>query len=187
MMLQDFIHKIEEGSWSPYVGSVLFGTLILTLMVLYDFRAYKNFANPEAMDAAQLARRIAEGKGYTTDCVRPLSIFLLQRKGAEDRVPSVAARLSQNHPDLANPPVYPILLAGLLKVAPLNYQIDGATFRRFPPEVLIAVFNQALFFLLLFLVYRLGRRLFNPSVAWMSVTVLLGTHLFWQFSVSGLS
>src|SRR5437773_1496027 len=103
MMLQDFIHKIEEGSWSPYVSRVLFGTLILTLMVLYDFRAYRNFSNPEAMDAAQLARRIAEGKGYTTDFVRPLSIFLLQSRNDERRVSSVAARLSRNHPDLANP------------------------------------------------------------------------------------
>ena len=35
---------------------------------------------PEGMDAAQLARNIAEGRGYTTLFVRPFSLFLVQRQ-----------------------------------------------------------------------------------------------------------
>ena len=182
MMLQNFIHKIEEGPWSRYIRWTFLGCLIVTVMMLYDVRAYRNFSNPEAMDAAQLARNIARGKGYTTDFVRPFSMYLVQRSRADAN-----PLIQQNHPDLANPPVYPCLLAGILKVAPLNYKISSQSFKRFPPELLIALFNQALFLLLVFLVYRLARRLFNPSVAWMSVVLMLGTLQFWQFSVSGLS
>jgi hypothetical protein len=41
-------------------------------------RAYRNLATQEAMDSAQLARNIAEGKGYTTLFIRPFSLYLVQ-------------------------------------------------------------------------------------------------------------
>ena len=52
---------------------------------VYDLRCYRNMAAPEAMDAAQLARNISRGRGYTTQFIRPLSIYLTQQKsgGAE--------------------------------------------------------------------------------------------------------
>ena len=184
MWIQELIHRFEEGPWSRYVKRVLFGCLIVTLMVLYDVRAYRNFSNPEAMDAAQLARNIAQGKGYTTDVVRPFSMYLLMAKQQrEDADPLIR----QRHPDLANPPLYPLLLAGILKAAAPNYIISRKAFTRFAPEFLIALFSQGLFLLLVFLVYRLARRLFGAGVAWMSVVLILGTLQFWQFSVSGLS
>src|SRR5262245_19326954 len=170
MMLQDFIHKIEEGTWSRYIKWILSGALILTLLVLYDVRAYRNFANPEAMDAAQLARNLAQGKGYTTDFIRPLSMHLVL-KSRTDANPLI----QQNHPDLANPPVYPMLLAGILKVARLDYQVSSRASKRFAPEFLITLLNQGLFFLLVLLVYRLARRLFDPGVAWMSAVLMIGT------------
>ena len=72
------------------------------------------------MDAAQLGRNIAMGSGYTTECIRPLSIFLIKGKNhvAGDKDP---ARLNGNHPDISNPPVYPVVLAGLMKVLPFHY------------------------------------------------------------------
>ena len=35
-------------------------------------------------------------------------------------------------------------------------------------------------------VFRLGEKLFDPSVAWCSALVFLGTELYWKFSTSGL-
>ena len=99
------------------------------------------------------------------------------------------------HPDLANPPVYPVVLAALMKVLPFNYTISttkpfwssGGRFWRFEPEFLIALFNQLLFLAAIALVFFLARRLFDPGVAWLSAGLLLGTELLWRFSVSGLS
>lgn len=181
--IQEWIHKLEEGDWARYIkmGALLLGLIALT--VAYDLRAYKNFTTQEAMDAAQLARNISEGKGYTTDYIRPLSIYLLQRHSGDS-----GPVLNESHPDLANAPVYPGLLAGLMKVLPFDFRIQrNVPFWRHQPEVIIAVFNQLLFFASVFVVFRLARRLFDSAVAWVSALILAGTHLFWRFSVSGLS
>ena len=85
-------------------------------------------ATQEAMDAAQVARNIAQGKGYTTLFIRPFSIYLREKAQSGDagarRPPAQVAdlgRLRGMHPDLANPPVYPVVLAGLMKVLPFDY------------------------------------------------------------------
>lgn len=52
---------------------------LVALALFYNMAAFQNFATPEAMDGAQLARNISEGKGFTTDFVRPLSLHLLRK------------------------------------------------------------------------------------------------------------
>jgi 4-amino-4-deoxy-L-arabinose transferase-like glycosyltransferase len=74
-----------------------------------------------------------------------------------------------------------------MKGLPFEYKItDTNEFSRFQPEVLIACFNQALFFGAAFLVFCLARKLFDTGVAWVTALVFLGSNLFWRFSVSGL-
>jgi 4-amino-4-deoxy-L-arabinose transferase-like glycosyltransferase len=186
--LQDVIHKIEVGEWTRYVkvGVVLLG--FLALAVVYDLRAFKNFTTPDAMDQAQLARNIAAGRGYTTDFIRPLSFYLLRKHELENKLGNGAEFLRDRHPDISNPPFYPILLAGWMKVLPFQYDIlKGKSFGRYQPEVMIAILNQILFFLSVLLVFRLALRLFDTPVAWISAVIFAGTDLFWKFSVSGLS
>jgi hypothetical protein len=51
------------------------------------------FSSEEAMETAQLARNLARGKGYTTQSIRPLSIYLLRsrrRRGRRRAAPSCA-------------------------------------------------------------------------------------------------
>ena len=99
------------------------------------------------------------------------------------------------HPDLANPPVYPVVLAGLMKVLPFRYETsnttpfwsNGGKFWRYQPEFLIALFNQLLFLGLIALVFLLARQLFDSGAAWLTGLLMLGTEFFWRFSVSGLS
>src|SRR5690348_12675932 len=130
--LQDLIHHLEVGAGMQSLNRGMriicsvFGLIIL--LGVYDLRAYRNLSTQEAMDSAQLAHNLAEGKGYSTSFVRPLSIYLLrQRQQQQDSEQTNnvstpdAARLKGNHPDLANPPVYPVLLAGLMKVLPFRY------------------------------------------------------------------
>ena len=66
------------------------------------------------MDAAQVARHLAEGKGYTTDFIRPFSVYLMQKHNHALHAGEIQttnavdfAELNGPHPDLANPPVYP--------------------------------------------------------------------------------
>lgn len=181
--IQEWIHKLEVGDGVRYVKVAALILGFLTLAVIFDMRGYKAFGTQEAMDVGQLARNISEGKGFTTDFIRPVSVHLLQKRQGEG-VPV----LREPHPDLANPPVYPLILSGFMRVTNLNYDISrGSTFWWYQPEVAIAILNQFLFFVVIFMVFRLARRLFDEPVAWVSALIVGGTNLFWQFTVSGLS
>src|SRR5215204_2246256 len=100
---------------------------LIVVIGCYNMRAFRNFSTQEAMDAAQLGRNIAEGQGYTTHFVRPISIYLVKKASEhkKGKTSTDPAALKTMHPDLANPPLYPVLLAGLMKVLPFNYQIPS--------------------------------------------------------------
>ncbi len=184
MMLQEFIHKITEGGGARFLKWFAAAIALISLAVWYDLSQFKNLSTQEAMDAAQLARRISEGRGYTTDFVRPFSMHLIRQHRA-DGDPLVKAA----HPDLANPPLYPVLLAGVLKAMPFKFPevARAKAFSVFTPDLWIAAFNQALLLLSAGLLFRLARRVFDERVAWGSVLVLVGSEIFWRFSISGQS
>jgi len=202
--VQELIHKLEEGSGARYIKIGALALLVTGLVVGYNWRCFRNLNTIEAMDAAQVGRNLSEGKGFTTHFVRPMSIYLLTNQAGLKPVattegrPADPARLKGMHPDLANPPLYPLLLAGLWKVAPAWWGItetetgaplwnkDGR-FSWYPPDFYLALFNQALLLLTVWLTYRLAVRIFDERVALLSALLVLGTELLWQFSVSGLS
>ena len=182
--VQEIIHSLEEGKWAKRIRGLVLLLLIGSLGLVYYLNLTRNFTAPEAMDAAQLARNIAEGRGYTTQFIRPLSLDILRQQGAVSDV-----ELRSEFPDITNPPVYPMLLAGLMKVLPFKFEIDlqkANEFNRYQPEFLIWLLNQALFFVALIQVFRLGEKLFDQPVAWCAALVFLGTELYWKFSTSGL-
>ncbi len=180
--LQEWIHKFEEGVGVRQIKLIAIWLGLFAFITFYNLREFKNFNSPEAMDAAQVARNLSEGRGYSTHFVRPLSLALLQsHKGV------TGSGLNGLHPDLANAPVYPVMLAGLMKVLPFSFEIqDSDKFIRFQPEMVIALFNQFLFLLLLISVFRLAKRIFDAPVAWLAVFSLGASDIFWRFSVSGL-
>lgn len=199
--MQEWIHKLEVGPWIRYLKFSLAALALLGLLVGYNWRSFRNFGTQEAMDSAQLARNLAQGQGYTTQFIRPISIYLVKERTlakARDGVLDEAndpARIKGNHPDLANPPVYPLALAAVMKVAPMKWKINptkafwsrDGRFWRYQPDMVIALFNECIFLLVIVLTFLLARRLFDPSVAWLSGLLLLGCELLWRFSVSGLS
>jgi hypothetical protein len=202
-MIQNWIHRLEEGNGLRYLKYFLVILGLIALILDYNFRAYVNFSNAEAMDSAQLARNLAEHKGYRTLFVRPFSLYLLQKagNGTNAIVPTGDARSGEQiaevtHPDLANPPVYPFLLSRLMMTFPqFKYQAAGSSkiwnrqgqFWIYRPDFLIGVFNQILFLAGGLAVFFFARRLFDPVVAWTAAALFLGTDLFWRFSMSGIS
>jgi len=200
-IIQYIIHKLEVGAGPRFFRITALLLAVVVLAMRYDFHAYRNLATPEGMDAAQLARNIAEGRGYTTLFIRPLSLYLVQRRSEAGAPVALTnanfdfARIRTAHPDLANPPVYPILLAGLMKILPFRYAVDlkgsfwadDGKFARYQPDFLIAVFNQILLVAAVVLVFFLARKLFDAGVAWLAAILTIGCNLLWRFSVSGLS
>jgi hypothetical protein len=186
---QEYLHRFEVGEGARFLrGAVLLLGLVL-LAAAYDSQEFRNLATSEAMDAAQVARNLADGEGFTTKFIRPLSLHLLETRAASaGGGTNDPARLRGPHPDLANPPVYPLMLAGVMKILPFNHDLaTKAVFRIHQPDLLIALVNQALFFLAVVLAFRLAKRLFDSGVAWVTALALLGSELLWRFTVSGLS
>lgn len=221
--VQDSVNKFE-AMWNGRGWRIGLGGLLAVLLLGgYNWRAFHNLRNPEAMDAAQVGRNLAEGRGYTTQFIRPLSIYLVKNRNqakygnTSAEVTADPAQLKGTHPeglhpDLANPPVYPIVLAGLMKVLPFTYPVNvqdpfwsepnprllrltpeelkaaaPRVFWRYQPDFLITVFNQALLLASVLLTFFLARRLFDNQVAWMAGILMLGCEMLWRFSVSGLS
>jgi hypothetical protein len=200
-IIQNLIHKLETGAGRRFFRITALLLAVMALVLRYDVHAYRNLATPEGMDAAQLARNISEGKGYTTLFIRPLSLYLVQKHNESGTPVALTnanfdfARVKTAHPDLANPPVYPVLLAGLMKILPFHYAVelkssiwsDNGRFSRYQPDFIIALFNQILLLAVVVLTFFLARKLFDAGVAWLSAILTIGCELLWRFSVSGLS
>ncbi len=181
--LQSFLHRLQTGA-----GARVFQALFVLIVIgaagaVYDLAGFRNFSNREAMDMAQLGRNLAEGQGYSTLQVRPLSVYLLQ-----NHRPDKSPMLAGAHPDLANPPVYPVLLAGLFKLLPAGaFAVSEQKFSVHLPELAVALLNQGLIVVAALLVFLLAGRLFDRPVAWVAAIVFVGSEALWRFSVSGLN
>ncbi|MEO6034271.1 MAG: glycosyltransferase family 39 protein [Verrucomicrobiota bacterium] len=209
--LQQWIFFLEEGGGARFLRGGLLCVAFLALAIFYNVVAYKNFNTEEAMDLAQLARNISAGKGYTTEHIRLISLSLVeaqvnkklaviqetlrggklsgdQRAVLESQQSELKklAVLKAAHPDLANAPAYPMLLAGLMKVAPIEFKIPRNPFKAYVPELWIAGLNQILFFIAILVLFKIAAQLFDRSVASISALLFATTELFWHLSISGL-
>jgi len=146
--VQELLHKYEVGAGAWIMRSVLVVLAIVAAATVYDLNAFRNLSTQEGMDAAQLARNIAEGKGFTTSFIRPFSLNLLSKQAAKSSSPTLTNNVSipARHPDLANAPIYPTLLAAVLKANPFGEPnlSKQQSFSIYLPDLWIAIFNQAL-------------------------------------------
>jgi hypothetical protein len=212
-LIQMLIHKIEIGAGSRYLRYAALAVTVVALAFFYDVRVSRNFSTQEAMDSAQLARNIADGKGYTTLFIRPFSLYLVQKHNIARLGASAPADIDANntnsisqsqpdfahlktaHPDLANPPVYPVLLAGLMEIVPFKYPVElekpfwsnNNQFWRYRPDFIIGVFNEIFLLAAAWLTFLLARNLFDSNVAWLSAILVLGCELLWRFCMAGMS
>ncbi len=197
--VQAVIYTLEVGRGAPWLRTLALTASVVALAVLYDALAYHNFSAPEAMDSAQVARHLTEGRGFTTDFIRPFSIYLVQkynRNAAEVTTNATDfAQVNTDHPDLANPPIYPLLLASWMKAWPPEWRVqtkkpfwsENGSFARYQPEFRITILNQVLLMAIVAMTFFLARMLFDWQAAWLSAILVLGSDTLWKFSVSGLS
>lgn len=185
--IQHWIYVLEEGVGRIWVRRVVLVLLALVVTGLFHTDGAKNFAAAESMDLAQLARNLAEGRGYTTRVLTPASIRLvsevLRQKGMD---PTLAVKAP--HPDIANPPVYPLALAAVFKGMPSSVldKVEGSPRSRPPAEIVVGLFNFAGFLMVAFLLHRIGRRWFSDGAGLLAALVFAGTKLNWELVTSGL-
>ena len=77
--VQDLIRSMEEGALAAILLRVIVVLGFIGLAMFYNLTRFEGFSTQEAMESAHLARQMAEGKGYTTDSIRPFCLHLLQQ------------------------------------------------------------------------------------------------------------
>ena len=106
--IQDTVHSLDIGVGQRVLRGVLLTVTLGAILLLYGGNQFSGLRYPEAMDQAQLGRNLARGEGYMTRFIRPLSMW------QELNCPRWRNAMLERHPDLMNPPVYPILIGSLL-------------------------------------------------------------------------
>lgn len=157
--LENAQERLDTATRKLLLVAVAFTPLAL-ILALRAALGFGQLLHPGAMDAAQTARNILEGKGFVTSQLTPLSLY-----AAHTRVPI---------PDVTNPPLYPMTLA-------LLFGAFGAR-----DSVAIAV-SLAFFALSTLMVFMLARRLFSLAAAALAAALFSTQFETAKLAVSGSS
>jgi hypothetical protein len=179
--VQGAMFNIELGRGKAILQWVIVVLGAAVLSLIYTAGQFRGLEKREAIDMAQLARNIARGEGFTTSVIRPVSLWHL-RTYRDDHDPKF-----EKHPDLYNPPLYPLMLAGMFRLMPpkvFEAKISDTVYT--PERWVILPFNQICLLLSLLLVYVWTLRLFDRRVAITAGLILLFSDTLWSYGVSGL-
>ena len=175
--VQTAVHSIEQGRLAPIIRGGMFAFLIIALTLLYLFVQFRGFATVTAMDQAQIARNIASGKGLSTQFIRPLAIWQLEKSGKN--IPA------DQFPDFYQAPLNPIVNALPLLLVKSSWKMTP-TDLVYAGDKIIAAFSILFFLLSVAVWYFVGVRLFDSKLSLVACAIILMTDMMWQFSLSGL-
>lgn len=179
--VQNAVFQIELGQGKIVLRWVVAVFAAVVLALWYTAAEFRGLEKREAQDMAQLARNLARGEGFTTSVIRPISLWHLKTYRADHQP------LFDAHPDLANAPLYPLLLSGVFRLAgPKVFQAKLPDQTYAPEQWLIVPFNQLCLFATLLLVYFWAKRLFDLRIAVTASLLLLFSNTLWAYAISGL-
>ncbi|MGD1019244.1 MAG: hypothetical protein ABSA12_07980 [Verrucomicrobiia bacterium] len=185
--IQTAVFQIEIGRGRKIMQRLLLIVLAAALSLVYTVEQFRGFNKRESMDMAQLARNIARGQGFTTYVIRPLSLWQLEQRGWNIQDKGTRVRLIMSHPDLCNPPLYPMVLAGLFKVFHKKaFTYDTAEHIFYAERWVILPFNQLCLLACVLLTFAWAKRLFDRRVAVMAAWLMFLSDTLWSYGISGL-
>jgi len=133
--------------------NLLLFVLLAGVTFLQYRKNYQGLRLPQAMENAQLARNIVQGNGFRTNVIRPIGLARNSHL-----VRNVGEEIRSDHPDMMNPPVFPLVTA-------LLFALGGARDLTASLASFLACVLTGL------MTYLLARRLFNARIALWSVAV----------------
>ena len=71
-IIQRAINSIDEGAGRTAIRYLVVLVLAVALFTAFALARFHGLTDPAAMDHAQIARNMAEGRGYATSCLRPV-------------------------------------------------------------------------------------------------------------------
>ncbi len=166
---------------APLMRLGFYALVFAALATVYALSQFRGLREPVAMESAQIARHLAEGRGFVTDCARPFDLWYLQTR---ERLPAAEAPI----PVLWTAPGLPLLQAGLLRLVRPAYAVDAAGGGRLVPaetRVLVPL-GVGLLLLTVLAVWLLGSVLFGDRVALPAAAAYAVSDLALSGSLSGL-
>lgn len=147
--------------WGRILGTAV--VFVLVGVVIFGFykKSYIGLVRREAMDAAQIARNLSEGRGFATNFVRPFNVALAQ---LDEPV----------FPELNSAPLYPLAVSGLLRL-------------RAPSDQVVVWTCLVLLYIGAIATYLLGRLLFDWRAALLGTAVFAGSAGVLGVAVSGVA
>lgn len=177
--LQTLLHSLNAGRFGVVLQIAFAAAASLGLLLLYHSLHFKGLDSEESMEMAQLARQIHEGRGYTTLRIRPVSIALFQKRGFDPR------HVTQRQPEITQAPLYPRMLALVFKAArPATGIAPGQTFLLYKPDAWAGFFSEGWLLLAAPLFFLAARRVADPRIALVSLTLFVFCNAFWIAAVA---
>lgn len=165
---QEIIHWLEQGGGARWVRWAVVGLAALLLTTVYCWKQFHGIPDEFTMQQAVLGRQLARGEGFTTPVNYPQTYAVLNARGQrfdERRV----------YPELHNAPLYALTLAAAFALLPPSaWAHKPVPPEGWAPDYVVLLVNALLFWVAVWLVWRLARRLFDERVAWVAA---LGTVL----------
>ena len=184
--LQEWVYNVEAGPIRSWLVRIALFLLVLGLAAWMGIREFNGLRTPEAMDVAQQARQIAEGKGFTTLLIRPLALWQVRANLGKEAPPVTA------FPETLTPPLYPAILAAVFKAGMtakiISFELSAEAlkgFRFFPPDMAVLVLQLALLVGSAFAVYAWAQRQFDVGTGVLAVAFFLGSSPLWTQAASG--
>ena len=104
--IQDIVYNVDVGIGLRLIKFGLYLLFLVSVLVVYTATQFRGLKDPLAMDYAQLGRNLVMKGSYTTEFIRPASMWYLV-----EHSPKHSSMINE-HPEIVHPPVYPALLAG---------------------------------------------------------------------------
>lgn len=175
---QQLIHWMEHGRGARAMRLAVLVVGGLLLSTIYSWKQFHGIPTEFVMQQAVLGRQIAQGEGFTTLVNYPQTYAVLDARGA-------AFQERRLYPELYHAPLYPLVLAGAFALLPDSVWAsrpqppDG-----WMPDYVVLVVNVLLFWLAVWLVWRLARRLFDSRAAWLSLLATAVSVTLWEQTVT---
>lgn len=141
--------------------------------------SFRGFARAEAIDQAQVSRELARGHGFSTRCLRPLEVWMLERHRGS------APRAGEPTPELFHAPLGPALNSLALRSFGDKTDYKQGEFIH-PGERAIAILAMLCFAGAVGLNYLTLRRVFDDRLALLASGLVLLSDAFWQWTLTGL-
>jgi len=175
---QDLIRSLDTGRGGRLVALAAGFSVLLLLSLLLAWKQFHGPATEDTLLQADLGRQLARGEGFTTLVNFPQTAAFLQARGQRFEP-------GKPYPELHHAPLYPLLIAGGLRLVPGSVREGWLASLQPPPDgyggdYYLLVLNVLLLWLAAWLTWSLGRRLFSPSAGMLAGLALLLSVGVWE-------